>query len=179
VTSCRRLLLREVETARIFELSDGNATDDPNIDGEDWQTVNASNYAGPATVRTGVVPDMHPGTPADPTIFGSNQTIDTVGIPGNWTYKSGSVPDKNDLDNVYAAGYIPPAGHVEAGHLIFTFGADRFSAGTGDMTSFLAETRSSRSRALPWPAGASSGSARTWPVSRGAEPRSSACSARF
>jgi len=124
--------LRAVDTAGIFELSDANTADDPAVDGEDWQTVNATSYSGPAIVRTGVVADMHPGTPADPTIFGSNQTKDSVDIPGNWTYKSGSVPDKNDLDNVYAAAYIPPAGHVEAGHLIFTFGADRFSAGNGD-----------------------------------------------
>jgi hypothetical protein len=124
--------LRAVDTAGIFELSDANTADDPAVDGEDWQTVNAIAYSGPAIVRTGVVPDMHPGTPADPTIFGSNQTKDTVDIPGNWTYKPGSVPDKNDLDNVYAAAYIPPAGHVEEGHLIFTFGADRFSAGNGD-----------------------------------------------
>ena len=123
--------LRAVDISGVFELDDADAFDDPTVPGEDWQTVNAPAYSGPAIVRTGVIADMHTGSPADPTIFGSNQTKDTVDIPGNWTYKSGSVPDKNDIDNAYAAAYVPPSG-PDQGHLIFVFGADRFSAGTGD-----------------------------------------------
>lgn len=129
-------VLHAVDVAGVFELDDANATDDPIVPGEDWQTVNAAGYLadglnGHAIAVTGVVADMHPGSPADPTAFFSNQTKDTVDIPNNWTWKATSVPDKNDIDNAYAAAYIPTIG-PDAGHLIFTFGADRFSAGNGD-----------------------------------------------
>lgn len=129
-------VLHAVDVAGVFELDDADATDNPNVAGEDWQTVNAPGYVadginGHAVAVTGVVQDMHPGVPADPTAFFSKQTKDTVDIPNNWTYKATSVPDKDDIDNAYAAAYIPTSG-PDAGHLIITFGADRFSAGNGD-----------------------------------------------
>jgi hypothetical protein len=104
-----------------FEL-DGNAVYDGYHD--DWATLKAG--GGSAFTWTGIKPDMHTAS-ADPTAFFSNQTKDTVDIPNNWTWKSTSVPDKDDLNNAYAAAYIDPY----SGHTIITFGADRYSAGNG------------------------------------------------
>ena len=122
-------VLLAVSELGVFEL-DGNATESA-TPGEDWQTVNAIGYnhdglGGHAIDVTGVIPDMHPDSNSDPTAFFNKQTKDIVDLPGNWTWKATSVPDKDDLNNAYAAAY------VKDGDLIITFGADRYSAGNGD-----------------------------------------------
>lgn len=128
-------VVKAVSESGVFEL-DGNAKQDtvlnpPNVVlPEDWQTTNAPFGAatGPsqAITRTGVIADFHGGSGPDATAFFNKQTKDTVDIPGNWTYKSTNVPDKDDISNAYAAAFNAPNGDT-----IVTFGADRFSAGTG------------------------------------------------
>ncbi len=126
-------IVKAVSEAAVFEL-EGDAKEDAAA-GQDWQTVNATGYVangvgGNAVAATGALPDMHIGSVKDDTAFFSMQTKDTVDIPGNWTFKSTSVPDKDDISNAYAAAFIPSSGPL-SGHTIVTFGADRFSAGNG------------------------------------------------
>ncbi len=129
-------VVKAVSESGVFEL-DGNATQDTPLGGavvfpEDWQTTNAPFGAGTgpsqAIARTGAINDAHGGSGPDDTAFFNKQTKDTVDIPGNWTFKSTNVPDKDDITNAYAAAFIAPG----SGDTIVTFGADRFSAGAGD-----------------------------------------------
>jgi hypothetical protein len=100
----------------VFEL-DGDATDDPAVAGDDWDTVNAG--GGSAVARTGTVAD-----PAPVSIFTGGGSKDPIDI-SSWKHKDGSVPDKDDVTNAYAAAY-----NVN-GDLVIYFGADRF-ANDGD-----------------------------------------------
>lgn len=100
-----------------FEL-DGDATNDTAIAGDDWSTVNAG--GGSAVASTGVLAD-----PAPLSIFTGGGSKDIHDIT-QWLHKNGSVPDKDDLTNAYAAAYVNAAGEV-----IVIAGADRF-ANNGD-----------------------------------------------
>jgi hypothetical protein len=100
----------------VFEL-DGDATDDPAVAGDDWDTVNAG--GGSAVARTGTVSD-----PAPASIFTGGGSKDGIDI-SSWKHKDGSVPDKDNITNAYAAAY-----NVN-GDLVIYFGADRF-ANDGD-----------------------------------------------
>jgi hypothetical protein len=136
----------------LFEL-DGNPQEGA-ANGDDWETlyndcgddgINDSNPAlpcGNSGAFTGVKAD-----PAPTSIFWKGGSKDTLDIP-NWWHKDGSVPDKDDLTNAYAAAYlvpndvclngsgdpvlctdgtaIPGAVH-DQGDLIIYFGADRFA----------------------------------------------------
>ena len=91
----------------LFEV-DGNAVDDGAVLGDDWDTP-------PGGIAfTGILDDVAPMT-----IFWRGGSKDIRDIP-NWHYKDGSVPDKDDLTNAYAAAY------EDNGDLIVYFGADRF-----------------------------------------------------
>ncbi|WP_300354931.1 hypothetical protein, partial [uncultured Alcanivorax sp.] len=94
---------------------DGNAID--NAD-QDWQTFHNGNDDGSAAF-SGIVAD-----PAPLSIFTGGGSKDINDIP-DWKYRDGSVPDKNDLTNGYAAGKLID------GDLILHFGADRY-ANNGD-----------------------------------------------
>lgn len=105
-----------VDTLGHFEL-DGNAVE-PNaagdLAGDDWQTLhnNGNNNGGSANVFTGVKEDTAPKS-----IFtGGRKDIQDV---SDWGHKTGSVPDKSDITNAYAAAYD------DNGDLIVYFGADR------------------------------------------------------
>jgi len=100
----------------LFEL-DGNAEDDvpAAVAGDDWDTPP---NAGGAFEFTGITAD-----PAPESIFTGGRK-DIQDIP-QWGHKDGSVPDKDDLTNAYAAAYN------NGGDLIVYFGADRF-ANVGD-----------------------------------------------
>lgn len=94
----------------LFEL-DANPQDDNTITGDDWGTPPD---AGSALKFTGIVPD-----PAPKNIFdGGKKDIQDI---NQWSWKDGSVPDKDDLTNAYAAAY------TDNGDLVLYFGADRFS----------------------------------------------------
>ena len=100
----------------VFEL-DGDATADPAVPGDDWSTVNTG--GGTALARTGTVAD-----PAPASIFTGGGSKDPIDIT-SWKHKDGSVPDKDNITNAYAAAY-----NVD-GDLVIYFGADRY-ANDGD-----------------------------------------------
>ncbi len=99
-----------------FEL-DGNAVDEP-VAGDDWDTVNLGGGGG-SSASTGVLADPAPGS-----IFTQGGSKDYIDIP-SWRHKDGSVPDKDNITNAYAAAYNV------GGDLVVYFGADRF-ANDGD-----------------------------------------------
>ena len=95
-----------------FQL-DGNAVDDPGSPPDDWATLVGG--GGTADGFTGIIHE-----PADSTIFttgGSKDDLNTT----SWKWTNGSVPDKDDLLDGFAALYDK----------ILYFGADRF-ANNGD-----------------------------------------------
>jgi len=123
-----------------FEL-DGNTHDEPDPDndpaddppvlnyeeGDDWDTPPDQ---GGATAFTGIISD-----PAPKTIYwkGGSKDINDV---TEWWWKDGSVPDKDDITNAYAAAYVVDAdvgtGAIhKKGDLIIYFGLDRY-ANEGD-----------------------------------------------
>jgi len=114
----------------LFEL-DGNTVDAVTA-GDDWGGIYLGNNLGTPAASTGILAD-----PAPLTIFtqGGSKDINDVSA---WRHTNGNVPDKDDITNAYAAGYINPNpvshnGQVvhEAGDLIIYFGLDRY-ANNGD-----------------------------------------------
>ncbi len=106
-----------VDTGNLFEL-DANAVDDPATPlVDDWETL--YNGVGSSSAFTGIVAD-----PAPLSIFtGGRKDIQDL---TSWGWKTGGVPDKDDITNAYAAAY-----NNAEGDLIVYFGADRF-ANNGD-----------------------------------------------
>jgi hypothetical protein len=114
----------------LFEL-DGN-TVDVSGGGDDWDGIFLGTSVGTPAASTGILAD-----PAPLSIFtqGGSKDINDV---SEWRHTDGNVPDKDDITNAYAAGYINPNnvshnGQVvhQAGDLIIYFGLDRF-ANNGD-----------------------------------------------
>ncbi len=99
----------------LFEL-DANPQDlDKTAPPDDWDTPPD---AGGAIIFSQIIAD-----PAPKSIFdGGKKDIQDV---TSWSWKDGSVPDKDNLTNAYAAAYN------DSGDLVLYFGADRF-ANTGD-----------------------------------------------
>ncbi|MCC6075301.1 hypothetical protein ACFPTX_01620 [Pseudomonas sp. GCM10022188] len=115
----------------LFEL-DGNTVDDGATPGDDWDSIFLGTNVGTPAASTGILAD-----PAPLSIFigGGSKDVNDV---SEWRHTDGSVPDKDDITNAYAAGYINPTdvsynGEVvhHAGDLIIYFGLDRF-ANNGD-----------------------------------------------
>ncbi len=115
----------------LFQL-DGNAIDGGVFPPDDWETL-----CDPVAVPGGPCqnPGPGPGPDASANVFtgitpdGVSESIFTGGRKDiqdidQWGWKDGSVPDKSNLTNAYAASY-------ENGDLIVYFGADRF-ANAGD-----------------------------------------------
>lgn len=102
-----------VDDVGLFEL-EGNALQDAVAPPDDWETLH--NGGGSSIVFTGIIAD-----PGLETIFvGGRKDIQDIPDWG-WKSDSGGFPDKDDITNAYAAGYI------ENGDLMIYFGADRFS----------------------------------------------------
>ena len=98
----------------VIEL-DGNITDAaPGPTPDDWNTLNCD--GGNALVKTGVIHDGL-GT----SIFTGGGSKDPE-LLGSWRHKNGSVPDKDEIINAYAAKYLGSP----SGDNILAFGADRF-----------------------------------------------------
>jgi uncharacterized repeat protein (TIGR01451 family) len=113
-----------VDDDDIFEL-DGNPQDaTPSPTGEDWHkyfgTLNPTPPypAGAAAAKTFVAET------GNVTTFTQGGSKDVNGV-GQWRHTNGSVPDKDDLQNGFAAAY-----NVD-GELLLYFGADR-TANNGD-----------------------------------------------
>ena len=95
-----------------FEL-DANAVDSNNAAApDDWNNITSS-------LKTGILAD-----PAPLTIFTTGGSKDIRDV-SQWRHTTGSVPDKDDITNAYAAAY------EIAGDLVIYFGADRL-ANNGD-----------------------------------------------
>ncbi len=124
----------------LFEL-EGNIPNDAAA-GDDWGNLYAGGGGANLITFTGVTAD-----PAPQSIYwkGGSKDINDV---TEWWYKDGSVPDKDDITNAYAAAYSNPsdvcvtggvpgacgAGQIpvhKAGDLMIYFGLDRF-ANSGD-----------------------------------------------
>ena len=116
-----------VHAEGIFEL-DKNAVNSAATPGNDWDQVfanTANNCSALGAIACTFVND-----PEGTTIFQTGGSKDINDIP-QWRYTGGSVPDKDEITNAYAAMYVGPAGSGLAGHQIIYFGADRF-ANNGD-----------------------------------------------
>jgi hypothetical protein len=105
----------------VFEI-EGDIQDNPAGPPDDWGTVNCG--GGTALVKTGVIFD------------GLGKSIYTTGgskdpeLLSSWRHKDGSVPDKDEIINAYAAKYLG----TPNGDDILVFGADRYS---NDGTAFI------------------------------------------
>src|SRR5262249_38969467 len=99
----------------VFEL-DGNSLNNPAVPGDDAADI--YNHTSSALV-TGFFHD-----PTNGPIFDGGGSKDDHDIP-DWAWKDGSVSDKNDILDGFAASYATPAGLVAYG------GVDRF-ANNGD-----------------------------------------------
>jgi hypothetical protein len=112
-----------VDTDTIFEL-DGNPQDAVSPTGEDWHHYfNVLNPAPPFPAGNAAAVTFVAET-GNVTIFTQGGSKDINGV-GQWRHTSGSVPDKDDLQNGYAAAY-----NVDNNLLVY-FGADR-TANNGD-----------------------------------------------
>lgn len=125
-----------VHDADLFEL-DGNAQDNPAVLGDDWSRLNPPNNL-PGTAPNFITKDFL-AEGIGVTIFttgGSkdDKTIQNTGMGNNgYKHKSGSVPDKDEILNAYAAAYNCPVGATNCtpDDLMIYFGADRY-ANDGD-----------------------------------------------
>ncbi len=101
-----------------FEL-DGNPAASTTLAGDDWS--NALGVVGEPSssqlANTGVVVD-----PPNTTIFTGGGSKDDLDI-NQWRHTNGSVPDKDEITNAYAAAYKKGANN----DLVVYFGADRFA----------------------------------------------------
>lgn len=124
------LALTAVEDLGLFEL-DGDAMQDDNSPPPfDWETLYNGTPAG--VVFTGIQSD-----PENPQrIFSGGvkdiQDISSSGITNKyWTWTTGSVPDKSNIKDAYAASMVynnpSDASDTNNGDRIIYFGADRFS----------------------------------------------------
>src|SRR5262245_565620 len=113
-----------VDDQDIFEL-DGNPQDaTPSPTGEDWHTYfNTLHPTAPFPAGAAMAKTFAAET-GNVTIFTQGGSKDVNGV-GQWRHTSGSVPDKDDLQNGFAAAY-----NID-GELLLYFGADR-TANNGD-----------------------------------------------
>jgi len=114
-----------VDDPTVFEL-EGDALNSASYDGDDWANAagTGSGLTGAAVTTTAtnspagfpfVIPDV-----AGTTIFTQGGSKDHNDI-SSWRHSTGSVPDKNEITNAYAAAYII------GGELWIYFGMDRFA----------------------------------------------------
>lgn len=96
----------------LFEL-DANVIDSPAGPPDDWSNIFAGTDS--AFTDTGIVAD-----PAPQSIFTGGGSKDHEEI-SQWKHKNGSVPDKDDIVDAYAAAY------TQGGDTFVYFGMDRFS----------------------------------------------------
>jgi uncharacterized repeat protein (TIGR01451 family) len=100
----------------LFEL-DGNTANDPAVTGDDWDS-----HPGATGNRFLFITD--PLSQQTDDIFTGGSTKDDLNTTG-WQWTVGSVPDKDNIENAFAASYD------KNGHTFVYFGLDRF-ANNGD-----------------------------------------------
>src|SRR5438105_5889376 len=93
-----------IDDPAVFEL-EGNAVTDLGHGGDDWDNVNSNKGNAAIIDRTLVVPDFGPNDPG----FKKGSSKDISGINPSatkgWSWAPLGSPDKDDLDNAYAAAY--------------------------------------------------------------------------
>jgi len=99
--------------ASLFEL-DGNPQDG-SVLGDDWATLHGGGGSAALAAFSGVIPD-----PKGTSIFTGGGSKDDLNVT-SWQHTDGSVPDKDEITNAYAAAY------KQNGDLVLYFGADRFA----------------------------------------------------
>jgi hypothetical protein len=97
----------------VFEL-EGDILDSPGGPPDDWSTVNCG--GGNALAKTGV---LHDGLGKSIYTGGGSKDPELLSA---WKHKDGSVPDKDEIINAYAAKYFGSP----SGDTILIFGADRY-----------------------------------------------------
>lgn len=111
--------IAQVDPRTTFEL-EGDISDTPAGGLDDWANDNCPAIdASSALVKTGAVPDAS-GT----SIYTGGGSKDHIDI-SSWKYKNGSVPDKDDIVNAYAAQYA--ANGPSGATTILVVGGDRFA----------------------------------------------------
>lgn len=105
--------LAAVKDPSVFEL-DNNAQNNATIAGDDWENVLLGN-GGSSIAHTANFVD-----PAGQTIFTTGGSKDDLDVT-SWRHTSGSVPDKDEITDAYAAAY------VKDGDLLIYFGSDRLA----------------------------------------------------
>jgi hypothetical protein len=121
----------------LFEL-DANVQDEAAV-GDDWSNIfdDTADDADPKPLRT-----VFKTEAANETIFTGGGSKDYLGInndppadpwtDGPWQHKNGSVPDKDDIRDAYAAAYTKQEGGVP--HTFIYFGLDRLAVqGSADV----------------------------------------------
>src|SRR5215510_7608802 len=88
-----------VNPGGVFEI-DGNIHDDSFDPNDDWENLICKPVTGHAVVNTGVVND-----PSPLTIFTQGGSKDKADV-SEWKWTNGSVPDKDDIENSFAAKYV-------------------------------------------------------------------------
>jgi len=118
----------DVDPKTVFEL-EGDIVDQPSGCRNDWQNLNCSAFPPEACAP---VPGTVTGVKTDPaplSIFIGGSTKDAIDIP-SWKHTEGSVPDKDNLIDAYAAAYNVPDTDGSNDQII-VLGGDR-SAVNGD-----------------------------------------------
>ena len=110
---------RAVHDLGLFEL-DNNTVNGPAA-GDDWNDVFADDQAG--ACNTIGIACTFVTDPLDQTIFTGGGSKDDLNIP-RWQHTAGSVPDKDELTNAYAALYSTGGLSPQA---VLYFGADRLA----------------------------------------------------
>lgn len=110
--------------AAIFEL-DGNAKHDAGgaLLPDDWESLISGGHALVTTGNGASRPNIQDPNPMSIFTQGGSKDINNV---SQWRWNNGSVPDKDDLTNAFAAAY-----KADKGDEIIFFGADRL-ANNGD-----------------------------------------------
>jgi hypothetical protein len=112
----------------VFEAFDGEAADDPNVLGDDWNTINPTTNPAPgganedppfgnALIRTFV---YDPAIATD-YIFTGGGTKDFNDLPSWANVQKGTGPDKDDVEHAFAAKYLDGI----TGNTVLVFGGDR------------------------------------------------------
>ena len=115
-----------------FEI-EGDAVDDPAGSPDDWENI----WDGPNSANASVfLSELFEGKGVDISYFTSGGSKDNQDISA-WKITSNSAPDKNQMQNAYAAAYLCPFGgrpDCTADDLIVYLGADRYAtAGDAQM----------------------------------------------
>jgi len=113
-----------VQLNGVFEL-DGNAVVNHNSPGlpDDWSRVYDGTSSAFASTFIGASVEAQANDTSYYTGGGSKNDNDI----SQWSWANHASPDKNEINDAFAAAYVVPQGNPEAGHIVLYFGMDRYS----------------------------------------------------